>query len=129
MTITVIGAIIREGNKYLIGRRGPDEKSPGLWEFPGGKLEEGETREECIKRELEEELCINADIGELYSEYLFKYPHISYKLYFYIVNSFTGELKYNAHDKLEWATPDKFDQYNFLPGDEPLLDTIRNNDA
>ena len=125
MTITVIGAIIQEGSKYLIGRRGPNEKSPGLWEFPGGKIEDGESHQECLKRELKEELNINAEIGELYSEYVYKYPHISYQLYFYGVNNYTGEFKYNAHDRLEWATPDQFDQYNFLPGDEPLLDTIK----
>ena len=129
MTITVIGAIIQEGNKYLIGRRGPNEKSPGLWEFPGGKIEDGETHQECLKRELKEELNIHAEIGELYSEYVYKYPHISYQLYFYGVNNYTGEFKYNAHDRLEWATPDQFDQYNFLPGDEPLLDTIKDSYA
>ena len=81
--ITVIAAIIKKDNKYLIGRRGPKEKSTGLWEFPGGKIEYGETHEECLKRELKEELNIDAEIGELYSEYVYKYPHIAYKLYFY----------------------------------------------
>ena len=56
--IIVTGAIIQDGNKFLIGRRGPDEKSPGMWEFPGGKLEDGESLQYCIKRELKEELDI-----------------------------------------------------------------------
>ena len=129
MTITVIGALIQEGSKYFIGRRWPNEKSPGLWEFPGGKIEDGESHQECLKRELKEELNINAEIGELYSEYVYKYPHISYKLYFYCIKNYTGEFNFNAHDKLEWANSDQFHQYNFLPGDEPLMDTIRNNDA
>ena len=93
------------------------------------EIEDGEGHQECLKRELKEELNINAEIGELYSEYVYKYPHISYQLYFYGVNNYTGEFKYNAHDRLEWATPDQFDQYNFLPGDEPLLDTIKDSYA
>ena len=53
----------KEKNKVLIGRRAPHERAPGLWEFPGGKMEQGETPEECLKRELMEELGIKADIG------------------------------------------------------------------
>ena len=54
--IRVAGAIIKIDNNYLIGRRGPNESSPGLWEFPGGKIEKDESPQDCIKRELEEEL-------------------------------------------------------------------------
>ncbi len=127
--ITVIAAIIKKDNKYLIGRRGPKEKSTGLWEFPGGKIKDGETHEECLIRELKEELNIDAEIGELYSEYVYKYPHIAYKLYFYSVNNYKGELEYNAHDKIEWCHPENFDQYDFLPGDIPILSTIKNSHA
>ena len=67
--IKVTGALIQKNDKYLIGRRGPNEKSPGLWEFPGGKIEKGETPIECIKRELKEELNINAEIGDLVTKY------------------------------------------------------------
>ena len=68
-TIKVTGAIIQNDNNFLIGRRGKDEKSGGLWEFPGGKLEEDESLKECIKRELKEELDIDAEIGELFFNY------------------------------------------------------------
>ena len=128
--IRVTAAIIESDDKILIAQRKlEDDIFGGLWEFPGGKIEDGEGHQECLKRELKEELNINAEIGELYSEYVYKYPHISYRLYFYGVNNYTGEFKYNAHDRLEWATPDQFDQYNFLPGDGPLLDTIKDSYA
>ena len=70
--IVVTGAIIQEGKTFLIARRGPYEKSPGMWEFPGGKLEEGESLQECIKRELKEELSIDAVVGDLYCCYTYK---------------------------------------------------------
>ena len=127
--ITVSAGIIEKDNKILIGRRSPHEKAPGLWEFPGGKLEDGESRQECLKRELEEELGIVAEIGPLFSEYIYKYPHVAYQLYFYIVRKFSGELQYNSHDMLEWVTADQFDDYDFLPGDQPLLEEIRNKYA
>ena len=69
LLVKVTGAIIQRNDEFLIGRRAPSEKSPGLWEFPGGKLELGETLQECIKRELKEEL--NLDDNEMFE--LFSY--------------------------------------------------------
>ena len=122
--IVVTGAIIQEGKTFLIARRGPNEKSPGMWEFPGGKLEEGESLQECIKRELKEELSIDAVIGELYCSYTYRYPHVSYQLYFYNITSFKGELAKFAHDKLEWERLENFNKYHFLPGDDPVIEKL-----
>tara|TARA_Y100001970_G_C14115675_1_gene793431 strand:- start:894 stop:1283 length:390 start_codon:yes stop_codon:yes gene_type:complete len=119
--ISVLAGILRKNNKILIGRRAPHEKAPGLWEFPGGKMEDNETPEECLKRELKEELGIEADIGALFTEYIYRYPHVTYKLYFYYVDNFSGNLEYNAHDRLEWIGTDQFKDYDFLPGDQPVL--------
>ena len=122
--ILVTRAIIQNDNKFLIGRRGKDEKSAGMWEFPGGKLEEGESPKECIKRELKEELNIDAEIGELFFSYTYNYPHISYELYFFKVNSFFGEPVKSVHDKLKWEKLKNFYKYDFLPGDGPLIDKL-----
>ena len=119
--IIVTGAIIQDGNKFLIGRRGPDEKSPGMWEFPGGKLEDGESLQYCIKRELKEELDIDAEIGGLYHDYTYKYPHVWYELYFYKVKKFSGYPIKFAHDRLVWETLENFNKYDFLPGDGPVI--------
>ena len=125
--IIVTGAIIQNGDKFLIGRRGSGEKSPGMWEFPGGKLEEGESLENCIKRELKEELNIDAEIGELYCSYTHKYTHISYELYFYKITSFEGEPVKSAHDKLEWEKLENFNKYDFLPGDDLVIEKLIND--
>ena len=122
--ISVSAGVIRKKNKILIGRRAPYERASGLREFPGGKMEQGETPEECLKRELMEELGIKADIGTLFTKYEFKYPHVTYQLYFYFVDNFSGKLKYSAHDKLEWVSIDEFTKYDFLPGDQPVLDLL-----
>ena len=122
--IKVTGAIIQNDNNFLIGRRGRDEKSAGMWEFPGGKLEKGESPKECIKRELKEELNIDAEIGELFSSYTYNYPHVSYELFFFKVNSFFGEPVKSVHDKLKWEKLKNFYKYDFLPGDGPLIDKL-----
>lgn len=126
--IKVTGALIQKNDKYLIGRRGPNEKSPGLWEFPGGKIEKGETPIECIKRELKEELNINAEIGDLVTKYNYDYPNVSYLLYFFKVKSYIGEFKIIVHDKLEWVSLNDFHKYDFLQGDTPLINQMLSND-
>ena len=123
-TIKVTGAIIQNDNNFLIGRRGKDEKSAGMWEFPGGKLEEGESLKECMRRELKEELNIDAEIGELFYSYTYNYPHVSYKLFFFKVNSFFGKPVKYVHDKLKWEKLKNFYKYEFLPGNGPLIDKL-----
>ena len=126
--IKVTGALIQKNDKYLIGRRGPNEKSPGLWEFPGGKIEKGETPIECIKRELKEELNINAEIGDLVTKYNYDYPNVSYLLYFFKIKSYVGEFKIIVHDKLEWVSLNDFYKYDFLRGDTHLINQMLLND-
>ena len=123
-TIKVTGAIIENDDNFLIGRRAKNEKSSGMWEFPGGKLEEGESPKECIKRELKEELNIDAEIGELFFSYTYNYPHVSYELYFFKVNSYFGEPVKSVHDKLKWEKLKNFYKYDFLAGDGPLIDKL-----
>ena len=126
--IKVTGALIQKNDKYLIGRRGPNEKSPGLWEFPGGKIEKGETPIQCIKRELKEELNINAEIGDLVTKYSYDYSNVSYLLYFFKVKSYEGDFKIIVHDKLEWVSLNDFHKYDFLQGDTPLINQMLLND-
>ena len=123
-TIKVTGAIIENDDNFLIGRRAKNEKSSGMWEFPGGKLEEGESPKECIKRELKEELNIDAEIGELFFSYTYNYTHVSYELYFFKVNSYFGEPVKSVHDKLKWEKLKNFYKYDFLAGDGPLIDKL-----
>ena len=124
MNIKVIAGILFKNNKILIGRRAAIESSAGMWEFPGGKHERGETHKECLQRELMEELEIDAEIGALYTNYKYPYLENIYDLWFYKVKNFTGEFKLKVHDKLEWINPEDYSLYNLLPGDTPIFDMI-----
>ena len=124
--IDVVGAVILKDGNVLCARRGPDGSLPGLWEFPGGKLEVGESLEDCIKRELKEELDIDAKIGKLFTSYIYSYSHITYHLFFYEILSFEGAIKMNVHKKIIWETVDRFKYYDFLPGDIHLIKIMLN---
>tara|TARA_B100000900_G_scaffold157360_1_gene133754 strand:+ start:64 stop:462 length:399 start_codon:yes stop_codon:yes gene_type:complete len=119
--IKVTGAIIQEGNKFLICRRGPSEKAAGLWEFPGGKLETNESLEDCILRELKEELDIDAELHSLYDNYSFKSKYVIYDLYFFRIKGFSGNLSKTVHDEIKWVNLKDFHNFSFLPGDAPLI--------
>ena len=125
--IKVVAAVIVKNNKVLIGKRAKFEKSPGLWEFPGGKIEINESKVQCIERELKEELDINAVIGDLITEYEYNYTHTLYSLSFYYVNSFTGEIALNAHEEIKWVDPKDFGDFDFLPGEKPVLESVKNH--
>jgi len=126
MIIKVTGALLRLEDKYLICKRDSKGSMPGLWEFPGGKLEVGESLDDCIKRELKEELDIDAKIGKLFTSYIYSYSHITYHLFFYEILSFEGVIKMNVHKKIIWETVDRFKYYDFLPGDIPLIKIMLN---
>ena len=125
--IKVTGAIIQNGNKFLICRRGPNEKAAGLWEFPGGKLEKNETLESCIRRELKEELKVDAVVGDLFDHYIYETSEILYDLYFFKILKFKGTIKLTVHDRLKWVELKDFSYYNFLPGDGPLIKKLKKN--
>jgi mutator protein MutT len=82
----VTAAIIRKNGSVLLARRAPEEKLGGFWEFPGGKVENGETPEECLARELAEELGILARIGEKCAESLHQYDHGNFRIVAYLVD-------------------------------------------
>jgi len=126
--IKVTGAIIQNGNKFLICRRGPNEKAAGLWEFPGGKLEQNETLESCIRRELKEELEVDAVVGDLFDHYIYETSEILYDLYFFKILKFKGTIKLIVHDELKWVELKDFSHYNFLPGDGPLINRLKKDE-
>jgi mutator protein MutT len=117
------GLVFREG-KLLITQRSPDSHLGGLWEFPGGKREAGETFEECLRRELEEELGIEVEVGELLESIDHVYPERSVHLKFFVCAWRVNEpRKLFCHD-FAWITREQLAQYPFPAADERLLEML-----
>lgn len=123
-TIQVTAAIIRKGSKILIARRAPNQHLAGYWEFPGGKIEEGETPQECLKRELEEELGIVVNVGTFFMENEHHYEDKIILLQAYECDHISGDILLNAHDQIEWVEPSEFVNFGFAPADIPFIKAL-----
>jgi len=114
---TVTGAIIVKDKKVLILRRAPSEAFAGYWEFPGGKIEENETPEHCLVRELKEELNIEATVKRFFCESVYRYAHGEIQLLAYIAEIGNDSIKLTVHDQLAWAGKENLLDYELLPAD------------
>ena len=127
MTIEVAAAVIRdEAGRYLITRRRQGTHLEGLWEFPGGKREPGETLEACLERELIEELSATFEIGERLETVRWKYPEKTVVLHFFRCRVKTGAIEARESQETAWVPPDRLGDYAFPPADEPLVARLRN---
>jgi 8-oxo-dGTP diphosphatase len=117
MQIVVAAVIEREG-LVLIGQRHPGKWHGLKWEFPGGKVEAGETPAAALARELQEELGISAEIGRRIADYEYRYPErASIRLIFFGVTRFTGEIQNREYHDLRWENRERLPEYDFLEGD------------
>ncbi len=121
----VLAAVIQQGERVLIVRRGPDQKQAGYWEFPGGKLESGETYSQCIEREILEELGLVIETGDLVATSDFEYPNGSIRLIGIRANIKRGSLILSVHDQYEWALPSELRNFNLAPADIPIANEIQ----
>ena len=122
MKIVGTAIIVNDEGKILIGQRPEGKALAGLWEFPGGKQEEGETVEQCIIREIKEELDVCCEVGQYLMSVTKKYEHGEFKLLVYKVKIKDPEnLKANVHQKLLWITPQDMDNYEFPPADAEII--------
>ena len=126
----VVAAILERDGRMLIGQRRPGGSHAGKWEFPGGKVEPGESPEEAIVRELREELAIEAagahEVHRYEYAYLGKRPLL---LVFMRIASFTGEPKNQAFARIAWELPSEFSRYDFLDGDREFLVWLAASDS
>jgi mutator protein MutT len=106
-------AIMEHNGKYFIAQRSKKDSYENLWEFPGGKQEEGETIQECLKRELHEELGIDATVGEYICNNFFEYNGIKFEILAFKVKSFVGTIHLKEHKAMKWVSVEELDQYNF----------------
>ncbi len=119
--VAVTAAILTHEGRILIARRPAGDRLAGLWEFPGGKLEPGETPREGLRRELNEEFGILTRIGSFFDQTDYHYDHMIVRLMVYQAELEEGELKPTAHDAVRWVTPEQMGEYRFAPADRPIV--------
>jgi 8-oxo-dGTP diphosphatase len=118
MLQTVVAALIQRGGQILICRRRPDQPHALKWEFPGGKVEPGESLAQALHRELAEELGMDARIGGEAGRYQYQYPGKSpIELVFFEVTDFQGELSNHVFQEIRWVERARLAAFDFLEGD------------
>lgn len=123
-TVKVAAAIIIHGDKIFATQRGYGEFKDG-WEFPGGKIEEGETPKQALVREIREELDTEIEVGDLFDTVEYDYPtfHLSMECFFCTVKS--GNLVLKEHEAARWLTRDNLDSVEWLPADKDLIEKLK----
>ena len=122
-TIHVVAAVIFKDGKIFATQRGYGAFKDG-WEFPGGKVEAGETKEEALVRECREELAITLDVGEVFCEVTHVYPDIRVHLTLFNASIAAGIPQKLEHNDIRWITPAEIPQYDFCPADKVILKKI-----
>lgn len=123
--IKVSAGIVIDDNKVLLTRRAPREKHGGGWEFPGGKIELGETPQECLARELKEELNIEVSVGEHCKTVFHDYGDIIVELIAFYCEVSNGHPIMSVHDRYVWICTQDLLQYDLLPADIPIAHKVQ----
>ncbi|MDN0117763.1 pyrimidine (deoxy)nucleoside triphosphate diphosphatase [Yersinia frederiksenii] len=122
--IDVVAAIIERNGKILLAQRDSQRDQAGLWEFPGGKVEAGESQPQALIRELAEELNITATVAEYIATNQWDSPKNTIRLHAWHIESFSGEPVLHCHSALLWLVPEDAYRYPLAPADIPLLDAF-----
>ena len=122
--IKVTAAILEKDGRIIIAQRKSKDHLAGKWEFPGGKIEPGETPEECLARELKEEFNIEVSVGDFLGSNIHHYDHISIELMAFRTIWVGGEINSTDHKDYKWVTIDELDQFDFAPADRPFVDKL-----
>ena len=120
----VVAAIIIKDDKFFIAQRNRNKHMGLSWEFPGGKVEKGETFEIALKREIKEELNINIAINNKLGEENYKDEKINVKLHYFLCSHTSGEIYLNEHEDSAWITKNEFKNYNFAEGDSDIINLL-----
>ena len=120
----VAAALIWDKDKFMICRRPAHKSNALLWEFVGGKLEPGETKQEALIRECREELNITVDVGEEFFDVVHQYPDILVHLTIFNATIADGTPELLEHCDLKWITPKEIPDYTFCPADKDILEKI-----
>ena len=121
----VTAAILISENKVLIAQRKITDNQGGKWEFPGGKIQGGESPRECLKREMREEFGINVSIGEFFGESTYRYEHGTIKLFAYRASWTDGAFSLNAHADSRWVYPSQLGNFDYAAADIPFVEKLQ----
>jgi len=121
----VVAALIWNNDKFMICQR-PAHKTRGLlWEFVGGKVEPGETKEQALIRECKEELNVLLSVGDVFMDVIHEYPDITVQLTLFNAIIAKGEPQKLEHNDIQWITPSEITNYEFCPADKEILEKIK----
>lgn len=118
--LKVTAAILTHNSKILIAQKGPNDKRANKWEFPGGKIDPGETPKEALAREMQEEFLIRVEVDELYAESLFTYPEGEILVMAYYCRWVGGDLTPTEHADYKWVKAEELPRFDFVPSDAPI---------
>ena len=123
--IEVVAALIWDKDKFMICQR-PAHKVRGLlWEFVGGKVEQGETKEQTLVRECKEELAVTLSVSDVFMDVVHEYPDITVHLTLFNATITEGIPQKLEHNDIRWISVSEIDNYNFCPADTKILDRIK----
>lgn len=121
----VVAALIWQNDRFLICQRPVHKKRGLLWEFVGGKVESGETKQQALVRECKEELDILVEVGDVFMEVGHVYPDLTVHLTLFNSTIASGEIRLLEHNDAKWITVDEIDDYDFCPADVEILKKLK----
>ena len=123
--VEVVAALIWDGDRFLACQRPADKARALLWEFVGGKVEPGETKEQALIRECKEELDVTLKVEDVYMDVIHQYPDIQVHLTLFNARIAEGTPKKLEHNDIRWLLPSQIPQYDFCPADEEILKKLQ----
>ena len=123
--VDVVAALIWAKDKFMICQRPAHKARALLWEFVGGKVEPGETKEQALVRECREELAVTLTVGEVFMDVVHEYPDITVELTLFNAVIKSGEPKKLEHHDIRWITIEEIDHYKFCPADKDILEKLK----
>ena len=125
--IEVVAALIWDKDKFMICQRPAHKARALLWEFVGGKVEPGETKEQALIRECQEELAVTLTVDEVFMDVVHEYPDITVHLTLFNATIEKGTPQKLEHNDIKWITPAEITDYIFCPADEEILEAIKHH--
>ena len=125
--VEVVAALIWQGDNFMICQRPANKARALLWEFVGGKVESGETKEQALIRECKEELDILLSVGAVFMDVIHEYPDLTVHLTLFNAIISEGEPQKLEHNDIKWITPNEIPNFEFCPADEEILAKIKDS--